>query len=209
MIDFSILAARQKFEPSIKRKSNEEEIKNHSERNYTITLPFTGKRCEKIARKISSAIRQITPEYKINFAWSTIQIRNTILPKLKLRKQPLEKNGTVYCFTCPCEKSYIGESRKILTQRIRQHGWPSSKSSIYEHIKSCDKYLEKQTIFKDQPNPAHKTSELTFEFLKSHFCTLSTGLQNYHRRVQMEGLMITIKRPELNDQIFHRSMKII
>ena len=40
-----------KFAPSKKQKEREEELKNHPERNFTLSLPYTSFRCDKIAQK--------------------------------------------------------------------------------------------------------------------------------------------------------------
>ena len=92
----------------------------------------------------------------------------------------------------------------MLLSRVKEHGQPSRNTSICEHIQSCDQYQlkAKHTKYKDTPNPklAH---------LKSHFEVLQGGLSNYNKRKDMEGLMITLLKPKLNDQVKHRNVTII
>ena len=47
------------------------------------------------------------------------------------------------------------------------------------------------------------------EFIKSHFTILEKNLFNYHARITYEGLMITLRKPDLNKQVSHKSMTFI
>ena len=50
---------------------------------YTIVLPFTSPRCENISLNIVRAIKAITPNYKINFAWRLLKLGEAVTPRLK------------------------------------------------------------------------------------------------------------------------------
>ena len=75
--------------------------------------------------------------------------------KMKLAIPQFEKTGSVYNFTCRCEKTfYIGETQRRLQSRIKEHNQPSCDSAISDHIYSCDIHLNllKKT-FGDKPSP--------------------------------------------------------
>ena len=50
---------------------------------YTLTLPYTSQRCSQVERKLLAAIKNITPDFHLNVAWSLIKIGKIITPRLK------------------------------------------------------------------------------------------------------------------------------
>ena len=162
------------FAPRFDRVEHEREIRDNPDRNYTITLPFTSSRCEKIQSKIKKIIKTIAPSYKLNFAWSSERISRFYNPRLKPKLDVFERPGVVYKNTCPCGLTYVGETKRRLNTRIREHGRPSSKTAISAHIFSCPNYdASLDESHGDQLNPTVK-----FNFLKSHFKVLH---QNFNR----------------------------
>ena len=122
------------FQLTLSKIEKEREVKENIHRSFNLSLSYTHNRCEKVAAKIKNLIKNVTPEFKLNFCWKNIRLSNYFSPKLKLHVPLEEKNGTVYTFTCLCETktSYIGESKRQLYKRIYEHN-RIKDSPIYIH----------------------------------------------------------------------------
>ena len=64
--------------------------------------------------------------------------------------------------------------------------------------------LSLQTSCGDQPSLSQQRSHLL-----SHFKVVENNLQHYNARKTLEGLMITLNRPDLNKQVLHRSTALV
>ena len=138
---------------------------------------------------------------KIN-CWSNIRLSRHFTPKLKFQIDDRETNGAVYQFECFCKKTYIGESKRPLYKRIYEHNRLRT-SSIYQHISECNLYLD-QLHKKYGLNPSIKNKR---DFIEERFEILSTNNVNYFKRTRIEGLAISLFKPELNDQNnFHKKL---
>ena len=72
-------------------------------------------------------------------------------------------------------------------------------------MQPCQDFINDITQkFGDQPNPAQKLS-----FIKNRFKILKNGLVNTRDRKSFEAVAITINKPKLNAQVFHRKVSII
>ena len=106
-------------------------------RQKDFSIPYTSSRCDKIAKQIIPVIKQITPDYNINFAWKTIKLKNTITPSLKPKTNQLDKSGIVYGYNCLCDAKYVGESKRKFLSRIQEHNQKSRATAVYNHIQTC------------------------------------------------------------------------
>ena len=183
----------------------ENDMKLYPERNLTVTMDYTSKRCDKISKEIIKEIRKVTPLFNLNFSWKNITADSVIMPLLKRKPDYYNKFDCVYKFTCEtgCEKVYIGETKRRLRERFMEHGRLKS-SSICTHIAQCEHYKLKLNDAYDNPGVKDKR-----EFLKSHFKIMCSGLSDYRQRTVREALMIRLYRPSLNEQTIHRSIQII
>jgi len=125
----------------------------------------------------------------------------------------LEKIGVTYKFDCLCEETYIGESKRQLQNRIKEHNQRSKQTAIsnhiygnsLKHIDPCPEYnSEIRNQFGSQPNPTEK-----FSFIKNQFTILQKNLTNLHDRRTFEAVAITVNKPKLNAQVLHRKVSII
>ena len=151
-------------------------------------------------------LKSFAPEYKLNFAWSSERISKYYNPRLKAKINPFEKPGVVYQKTCDCGLTYVGETKRRLNTRISEHGQPSRKTAISDHIFSCPLYMSNldESHDMDQLNPTAK-----FNFLKTHFKILQPNLNRYNQRKTFEGVSIKMLKPKLNEQIQSRSVSLI
>ena len=192
------------FEKKVREVDYEKEKKEHPEKFHTVCLNFTSERCIKIEKFIKNFVRKLTPEFRINFAWKSISLNNVVLPRLKRKILEIDTSGVIYKFECDCKKSYIGETRRLLSTRASEHGQQNRKSEISDHIFKCKSYEKQFNV--EYLLPGVKERKL---FLLKHFSILSKGLQRYTDRTIMEALYIRMFKPGLNIQNEHRNTVII
>ena len=195
-------------------KNTYKELKaNAPNQFYTLCIPFTANRCEKVISKLIHLLKTNTPSYHINIAWKLEKIQKIFSHKLKMPVPELEKIGVTYQFDCLCQESYIGESKRQLQNRIKEHNQKSKQTAISNHIYGnslkkidpCPEYnSEIKNQFGAQPNPNQK-----FSFITKQFSLLQNNLTNLHDRRTFEAVAITVNRPKLNAQVLHRKVSII
>ena len=103
-------------------------------------LPYV-KAAEKEIKKTTHSLNKIFKNVKIQIAFSTYKTQHMFPNKDKI--QPNEYSSLVYKFTCEhCQACYIGETRRQLQRRIKEHlkGQPISEISIHEHPTSASNF---------------------------------------------------------------------
>ena len=182
----------------------EKEKHENPDRFHTVCLNFTSERCSKVEKFIKNFIKKLTPDFRVNFAWKSVSLNNIVLPRLKQKVSDMDSSGLIYKFKCDCSKTYIGETRRLLSSRAAEHGQKSRQTEISAHIFKCEKYEKQFNI--DYLLPGVKERKL---FLFKHFEVLSKSLQKYRDRTIMEALFIRMFKPSLNIQNDHRNTVII
>ena len=84
--------------------------------------------------KKNRSINKVLKESVIKIAFSTLKTQNMIHNKDPIR--PEESSSLVYKYSCEqCQACYIGETRRQLSRRIKEHltGRPPSEISMHEH----------------------------------------------------------------------------
>ena len=157
-------------------------------------LQYSNKQLEYLCRSLQRSIKEVTPSYRINFAFQSPKISSFLLHKLKPKLPVLEKSGVVYKFECACKQTYIGETTRNLEVRIREHNQPSRASEIFTHTNTCTQYQE------SLPNNLTAKQSSFFHHIKNHFTILHANLHNYNQRTVSESLYISILQPEINEQ---------
>ena len=202
-----------KFENSGNQNNYAELKTNAPNQYYTLCIPFTSTRCEKVASKLIRLLKTNTPNYHINIAWKLEKLQKYFSHRLKMPVPELEKIGVTYKFDCLCHESYIGESKRQLQNRIKEHNQKSKQTAISNHIygnglkniEPCPEFnSEISNQFGAQPNPNQK-----FSFIRNHFTLLQNNLTNTFDRRTFEAVAITVHKPKLNAQVLHRKVSII
>jgi hypothetical protein len=176
------------------------------DRKAIIKLNFTSNRCQKIAKKFIRYIKKLTPDFDINFAWKNITLRNLISPRLKKSEPMGSLINCCYLFTCPCTyNNYIGETKKRLSERAKEHQQKSRNTAISQHIKVCEDYkkLSLETI---GPNPRPSAR---IKFHEGMFKPIGSNLGEYHVRKLFEATQIHLFMPKLNEQVKSCELSLI
>ena len=99
-------------------------------------LPWSGIAAGAIVNKIRKSLPR--EQSRISIAYTTTRLRN-LLPRYSSCSPPENKVqflcDVVYKYTCPCGQVYIGETKRRLAVRIKEHSKP--KTPLMEHIKGC------------------------------------------------------------------------
>ena len=173
-------------------------------------LPYTSQRCDSVAKNFFK--KTVTPNFKLNFLWKPIKLAAICTPKLKKSVPFLLKNGCIYEFKCvpECQKTYIGESKRILKSRLEEHNQPSRKTAVHQHTSVCEQFqnnLAQTLATKPNAEPREK-SQLSQAFLWSHFRAIPYS-SNYLKRTTNVALMISLLESELNEQVRHKKTFLV
>ena len=71
---------------------------------FTLVLPYTSMRCSDVERKLTRAIKAVTPNYHVNFSWSLIKLGKVVTPRLKPALKAGSAMDTYYLFTVNVKK---------------------------------------------------------------------------------------------------------
>ena len=98
------------------------------------------------------------------------------------------RSNVVYKFTCPsCKASYVGESTRHFSTRVREHLVSDKASHIYKHLQQSS-------------NCREASSDKCFEILDCANNTIELKIK--------EALHIKWERPSLNQQLYHINVKL-
>ena len=198
--------------------ASEQKIKRITESNnpnikkVTISIPYTSFRCSVIASNIHKILKKYTPNFRLNIAFKTIKLSSVVTPALKPRTDLYYTSNLVYNFKCECPSSYVGHTKQYFEKRIYQHK-NDTNSHVKKHISQCQ--IFKQSFFDNNGYefgtalPRGLCGNTEREYMKSHFTILEKNLHNYYTRTTHEGLMITLLNPDLNKQVYHKSMSFV
>ena len=93
---------------------------------------------------------KLLPDFRVNVSYRVIKISKLFSYLAKAQIEFFEKSNVTYCYNCPCEAQYIGQTLRMLKTRIREHQMPSCYSNINLHILSCEKYKNEAQRFIDK-----------------------------------------------------------
>ena len=81
---------------------------------------------------IYNILKHITPFFKLHIVFSTLKLSSVIYPRLKPKTDYFNNSCTVYKYDCVevCPSNYIGESERLLHQRILELNRTYSNTSL-------------------------------------------------------------------------------
>lgn len=100
-----------------------------------ILIPYVGKPSLRFQSNLKRTFDKMGLTVKA--AYSTTKVSEYF--SLKSSTSVLYKSNVVYKFSCVCDRSisYIGESRRQLFARIKEHCTDNNNSAVFEHIRTC------------------------------------------------------------------------
>ena len=149
-------------------------------------INYRGKPTEKLAhsfKKLNAPCRVIMKTRKLK----------TVLPSLKPTVPKMLRSSVVYKIDCPgCDASYIGETLRLLQQRVREHLGKSG--TIRKHLEIC---------------PTQQSIEPTLENFEKQVKILAHS-NSPPKLLTYEALYIKFFNPCLNtkDEFRSRTLKL-
>ena len=149
-------------------------------------MPYTGNLSTEIKQKVVKYCNCYCKSTNIKIVFSPFQVGNLFSVKGSVPK--CLKFFVVYIFKCPgCNASYIGETARHLTTRIKEHLETDPKSHIFKHLDTNRKCKE-------------LCNAECFEIIDS-------ATSSYRLKLK-EGMDITWEKPPLNKEVRHITISI-
>ena len=144
-------------------------------------LPFIGNYSKIAQKKLMLLSKRYCKTTLFKLAFRSFKVGDLLSPKDKI---PFAlKSGVVYKFVCGgCRAAYIGETRRHLTTRIKEHLRSNKSSHVFIHLDN-------------NPNCKRLSNESCFSILDSD--------SNQFKLRLKEGLIISKEHPVLNAQLTH------
>ena len=168
--------------------------------DYTICLEYTSPPIESDIFELSRKMSLFLIDFNLNIAFRSVKVRKLFSYQAKPQIDKFEKNNLIYEFDCTCDGFYIGETRRTLMVRLKEHR-NTACSNICAHINMCEKYENDATTFvreNEQEFPDPESAR--FDFFKNKFKIIDIGFRNDNDREKSEAFLIRTKRPTINDQ---------
>ena len=128
-------------------------------------MDFTSEKCYKIGLSLQKLFQKVSPRFRLVISWRTIRLERALGKFLKKIPEKYELNDLCYKWTCPCNQSYIGETKRRAGIRWCEHvnsnnSTKSDPSAIYLHLSSCKTLDQHYNIYLRDPSTKNLPSSL-------------------------------------------------
>ena len=151
------------------------------EKQPLLVLPYQDKKRDHILKLFKKGLREVLPnnvQPQIAFTGRKVGTSFQIKDKTEMK----HNHDTVYYNECPeeqCDKNYIGETGRRISERIIDHAGRDSNSYVYKHCIET----------------GHRSPDISdFKIIGINFC------KNVFKRKIAEALLIKQLKPTLNKQ---------
>ena len=177
--------------------------------NHTICLEYSSPLIEHSICDLTRKMEKILPEFRVNVAYRAVKVSKLFSFMAKPQIEIFEKSNVVYLYTCPCEEKYIGQTKRLLRTRIKDHQYDSVLTNVHLHNLCCDKY-QSETQKYIHENSLNYTSgrKAKFDYFQNRFKIIGRGFRSTKDREKTEAFLIRTQRPSLNDQIDSKAFKL-
>ena len=105
------------------------------EKQPLLVLPYQGKKGDHVLKLLKKGMRKILPNnVKPRIAFTGRKVGTSF--QIKDKTEMKHNHDTVYYNECPeeqCDKNYIGETGRRISERIIDHAGRDSNSYVYKH----------------------------------------------------------------------------
>ena len=95
--------------------------------------------------QMKTELQHILPRKNLHVIAKSFRIDKFLSSKREAKLDSKHVPNVIYKFSCPCESSYICETKLRLEARIKSHVTQKYRSSIYQHVSGCEQF---QLLFK-------------------------------------------------------------
>ena len=111
--------------------------------SFTLCISYTSPQVEVYVRELVNRMKTFTPDFHVRFAFKSIKIKSLYIKDSKPPFCKLETCNVIYQFRCPCNKSYVRRTKRVLRIWAEEHRTFSRSKNNYYHIHRCPVYLKK------------------------------------------------------------------
>ena len=165
--------------PENLQPNTESDIENNIKKPL-LSLPYKGAEGIDLIKRYKNVLKNhLPPNVQPQVVFSSKKLSSKF--SLKEKVEFKHHHDLVYKYQCPennCNASYIGETARRITERIKDHYYRDKNSHIHKHVRESG-HIE--------PN-------------ENSFTILQNGFNNYKHRKLAEALQIRNHKPNLNTQ---------
>ena len=88
---------------------------------HTFVIDYNSPQVENFAQKLINKIKTFALEFIINSCYRSIKVSQLYSYTFKPSTDIFNTSNVVYKFACSCNSSYIGQSKRELKHRIKEH----------------------------------------------------------------------------------------
>ena len=81
--------------------------------NHTICLEYQSPLIEHSICDLTRRMSKFVPGFRVNVSYRIIKISKLLSHLAKAQIDTLKKSNVTYCFKCPCDKKYIGQTLRL------------------------------------------------------------------------------------------------
>ena len=110
---------------------------------HTFVIDYNSPQVEYYAQSLINKIKKYAPEYNVNTCYRSIKVSQLYSFTYKPSIDIFSTSNVVYKFLCTCNSSYIGQTKRELHHRARDHQQASKATKkppffgIFHHISNC------------------------------------------------------------------------
>ena len=152
-----------------------------------LVVPYQGERGNKLIKSLVKTIAKVEKKHETKVIYTGAKLSTCFNVKDKTIKE--HKNNLVYEYKCQdCQATYIGETARRFSERIKDHCGRDQNSHILRH-----------SIEKSHKAPVKDDFSIIYN---------NRQLSNYYVRATVESLLIKREKPSLNSQEKSRPLKL-
>ena len=118
-------------------------------------------------------MKNLIPDFHVRYAFKSIKIGSLYIKHSKPEIPKLDNCNLIYHFKCPCSKSYVGRTKRVLRIRAEEHRTFSRAKKTYYHIHKCPIYVKKLIEYEKVHLPprsgSHFRTKVRDHFFMDHF----------------------------------------
>ena len=126
--------------------SNQTIVEKHDDKKHLLMIPYQGGKGEQVIKSVRKTIKRLLPsniKVQVSFTGSKLSSCFNIKGKTKFE----HRNDVIYLETCPettCNDNYIGEAKRRLFERVKDHNGRDFNSHLLKHALGNNQHVSEK-----------------------------------------------------------------
>ena len=126
--------------------SNQTIVEKHDDKKHLLMIPYQGGKGEQVIKSVRKTIKRLLPsniKVQVSFTGSKLSSCFNIKDKTKFE----HRNDVIYLETCPettCNDNYIGEAKRRLFERVKDHNGRDFNSHLLKHALGNNQHVSEK-----------------------------------------------------------------